>query len=175
MDAALLATLSAIPLVDHHAHAVLRAHPATLDEFRGLFSESAEPRQWPYVATAVAYRRGIAALAAELACDPTEAAVFEQRLATPAPTYASQLLRATGTAALYLDDGFPAPDVAFSCEEMAELADCPARPVLRIERVAEAALAGSRNLGVVRERVRAEVLSARGRGYVALKTIAAYR
>ena len=39
-------------LVDHHAHGILRAPPATLDEFRGLFSESTDPRQWPHVATA---------------------------------------------------------------------------------------------------------------------------
>ena len=43
--------LSGIPLVDHHAHGILRAPPDSLDEFRGLFSESPDPRQWPHVAT----------------------------------------------------------------------------------------------------------------------------
>jgi hypothetical protein len=45
--------------------------------------------------------------------------------------------------------------------------------VLRIERVAEEALAGS--FGEFRERLRAEVASARSRGFAGLKTIAAYR
>jgi hypothetical protein len=54
--------LDGIPLVDHHAHGILRAQPS-LDEFRGLFSESADPRQWPHVATGITYRRAIRELA----------------------------------------------------------------------------------------------------------------
>jgi hypothetical protein len=37
--------LSAIQHVDHHAHSLLRAPPVDLNAFRGLFSESADPRQ----------------------------------------------------------------------------------------------------------------------------------
>ena len=58
--------LSAIGLVDHHAHGILREPPRTLDEFRGLFSESEDPRQWPHVATAITYRRAIGVLARAL-------------------------------------------------------------------------------------------------------------
>jgi uncharacterized protein len=154
---------------------VLRGHPATLDEFRGLFTESADPRQWPHVATAVSYRRGIEQLAQELGCEATEEAVFECRRSLTPADYAAGLLRATGTEELFLDDGFPPPEVSYSAEEMSELADCAARPVLRIERVAETVLAENRNLAALRERVREEVASARARGYVGLKTIAAYR
>ena len=50
--------LESVPLVDHHAHGILRGRP-TLDEFRGLFSESPDPRQWPHVSTGVTYRRAI--------------------------------------------------------------------------------------------------------------------
>jgi hypothetical protein len=60
---------------------VLRAHPASLDEFRGLFSESPDPRQWPHIATGVTYRRAIAAVAGHLGCEPDERAVYERRLA----------------------------------------------------------------------------------------------
>src|SRR5205823_7798151 len=58
----LLEVLNGIGLVDHHAHGILRARP-TLDEFRGLFSESPDPRQWPHVASGVTYRRAIRELA----------------------------------------------------------------------------------------------------------------
>src|SRR5438034_5465897 len=149
MDAALLRELGAIPLVDQHAHAVLRAHPETLDEFRGLLTESADPRQWPHVASAVSYRRAIAELAEELDCEATEVAVLDRRLAVPPIEYASRLLRTTRTEALFLDDGFPPRDAAFSLEEMSELAGCPARPALRIERVAEAALAAGCDLALL--------------------------
>src|SRR5205085_9765022 len=54
--------LSDVALVDHHAHGILRAPPASLDEFRGLFSESLDPRQWPHIATGVTYVRAMRAL-----------------------------------------------------------------------------------------------------------------
>ena len=74
--------LNETPAVDHHAHGILRAPPASLDEFRGLFSESTDPRQWPHVATGVTYRRAIAVLASHLGCEPDEEAVYARRLAT---------------------------------------------------------------------------------------------
>jgi hypothetical protein len=153
--------LSGIPLVDHHAHGILRAPPASLDEFRGLFSESPDPRQWPHVATGITYRRAVRALAEFLGCDATEQAVYERRLASEPATYAASLLRATNTELLLVDDGYPPSDVGTSWEELAELAGCRARPVLRLE---------SRG-----EHAAAEVETARKRGFVALKTIAAYR
>jgi hypothetical protein len=151
--------LNGIALVDHHAHGLLRVRP-TLDEFRGLFSESADPRQWPHVATGVTYRRAIRDLAAFLGCEATERAVYERRLGTDFDEYAAALLRATNTEALFVDVGFP--ETGTTWRELGELAGCSARPVLRIESV---------DAG----RVRDEVAGARAAGFVALKTIAAYR
>jgi uncharacterized protein len=161
--------LNEIPLVDQHAHGLPRAHPVTLDDFRGLFSESADPRQWPHVATALTYRRAIGELAAFLGCEESEAAVLERRLSTEPAEWAASLLQATGVDCLLVDEGFPAPETCFGWEEMGELAGCPAWPVLRIEWTAE------RAGGDQAEHVRTEVAAARDRGYAALKTIAAYR
>jgi hypothetical protein len=153
--------LSGIPLVDHHAHGILRAHPRDLDEFRGLFSESPDPRQWPHVATGLTYRRAIAALAEHLGCEPDERAVYAHRLASDPAEYATSFLRATNTELLLVDDGFPPADVGTTWDEMGELAGCRALPVLRLETRGEHAAE--------------ETATARSRGYVALKTIAAYR
>jgi hypothetical protein len=140
---------------------VLRAPPATLDELRALFSESLDPAQWPHVATSVAYRRGIRDIAGLLGCEPDERAVFDCRLATDPDEYSSTLLRATGTDWLLVDDGFPAPEVGHDWRRMGELAGCRSLPVLRLEtRGGQAAAAVAR---------------ARADGFVALKTIAAYR
>jgi predicted TIM-barrel fold metal-dependent hydrolase len=164
----LLEELEQVPLVDHHAHGILRERP-TLDEFRGLFSESPDPRQWPHVATGVTYRHAIRELAELYGCDATEARVFEHRQATDPAEYASKLLRATGTELLLVDDGYPSPGEGTSWDELGELAQCQARPVMRIERVAE-------EVGVTGlEQLRAEISGARDNGFVALKTIAAYR
>jgi uncharacterized protein len=161
--------LTQTPAVDHHAHGILRAPPASLDEFRGLFSESADPRQWPHVATAVTYRRAIDVLASHLGCEPDEEAVYARRLAADPADYAASLLRATNTELLLVDEGFPPVDVGTSPSELAELAGCEARPVMRIEQVAETV--GIDALDALRE----AIAGARVRGYVALKTIAAYR
>jgi predicted TIM-barrel fold metal-dependent hydrolase len=115
------------------------------------------------------YQRALPVLAEHLDCEPTEAAVLERRASMDPDEYASGLLRATGTELLFVDDGFPPPDIGTTCEQLGELAACEARPVMRIERVAEA------STGPAVEAVREAVTTARSNGYVALKTIAAYR
>jgi hypothetical protein len=121
------------------------------------------------VATGVTYQRAVRALAQHLNCEPTERAVYQRRRATDPAEYASAMLRATGTELLLVDDVYPPADVGTSWHELGELADCPSRPVLRIERIAEEAA------GDALDAVRAAVSGARSRGYAALKTIAAYR
>ena len=152
-----MAPFDHVALVDHHAHGILYARPS-LDEFRGLFSESPDPRQWPHVATGVTYRRAIRELAAFFGCEPTEDAVYRYRLDSDRDDYASLLLRATNTELLLVDDGFPAPGEGTPWEELGALAGCEAQPVLRIETHEPEDIAGAREAG-----------------FVALKTIAAYR
>jgi uncharacterized protein len=126
-----------------------------------MFSESPDPRQWPHVATGITYRHALRELAGLFGCDASEQGVYEFRLASDPAEYASKLLRATGTDVLLVDDGFPPPGTGVEWRELGELAGCDARPVLRLEtRGADAAEAVSR---------------AREDGFVALKTIAAYR
>jgi uncharacterized protein len=155
----LLQVLNEVALVDQHAHGLLRGRPS-LDEFRGLFSESPDPRQWPHVASGVTYRRAIRELAEFLGCEPVEEAVLEHRLGTDFDEYAAALLRATNIEAIYVDDGYPTGDTV-DWAELGELAGCEAKPVLRLE-----------DRG---ERAAEETAGAREHGYVGLKTIAAYR
>jgi len=126
----LLSSLEQVGLVDQHAHGILREPPASLDEFRGLFSESPDPSQWPHLASWLPYRQAIAELADRLGCDATERAVYERRLATDPDEYAAWLLRATGTEWLLVDDGYPAPGSGHDWEKIGELAACPAAPVM---------------------------------------------
>jgi hypothetical protein len=142
--------LSGIPLVDHHAHGVLREPPRTLDELRGLFSESPDPRQWRHIATGVTYRRAIRAVAAHLDCEPDERAILELRQTTDPAEYARRFVQATNTELLLLDDGYPP-------EGLTDFG-VATRDVLRIETHAPE-----------------DVPRARADGFVALKTIAAYR
>jgi hypothetical protein len=150
--------LSGIPLVDQHAHGVLRAPPSTLDEFRGLFSESPDPRQWPHISSGLTYRRAIALLAEHFGLEANEDAVYEHRLAADPAEYARGLVQATNTELLVLDDGYPPTDVGTAWDEFAAMVDVPARPILRLE-----------------THTLEDASTARERGYVGLKTIAAYR
>jgi predicted TIM-barrel fold metal-dependent hydrolase len=134
-----------------------------------LFSESPDPRQWPHVATGLTYRRAIRELAAFLECEPSEDAVYEHRSACEFDEYASALLRATGTDVILVYEGYPPPGTWVEREELGALGDCETRPVLRIERVAEESAVPSL------DHVRAQVADARADGFVALKTIVAYR
>jgi hypothetical protein len=148
----LLEVLNGVALVDQHAHGILRRKPATLDELRGRLSESTDPRQWPHVATSLSYRRAISELAAFLACDPAEEAVFAAVAAADPEEHAARLLRATGTGWLLVDVGYPPAAVSRGWRELGRLAGCEALPIARLEDGGE-----------------------RPDGCVALKTIAAYR
>ena len=121
------------------------------------------------MAHAVTYRRAIAVLASHLGCEPDEEAVYARRLATDPADYAASLLRATNTDLLLVDEGFPPADLGTTPSELGELAGCEARPVMRIEQVAEDVGPGA--LDALRE----TIAGARARGYAGLKTIAAYR
>jgi uncharacterized protein len=98
-------------------------------------------------------------------CEHTEQAVYEHRLSRDSAEYAASLLHATGTELLLVDDGFPAPGAGTTWQELGDLAGCDTRPVLRIESHAEASPDG----------LDEEIARAREDGFVALKTIAAYR
>ena len=107
---------------------MLLRHPRSLDEFRGLFTESDDPLQWPHVAASVSYRRALAELAEVLECEPSEEAVFRRRLEFDPDEYASVLLRASGTDLLLIDDGFPAPTESYDWRRMGDLCGCRALP-----------------------------------------------
>ena len=103
--------------MDHHAHSILRAPPVDLDAFRGLFSESADPRQWPHVATTVTYQWAIELLAAELGCNAGEEAVFEYRRGADPEGYASDLPTASAAEVLLIDEAYPPTGEALSTTE----------------------------------------------------------
>jgi predicted TIM-barrel fold metal-dependent hydrolase len=100
-------------------------------------------------------------LAAFFDVEQTEESVFAHRTSREVAEYAASLLRATGTDWLLVDDGFPPPATGIEWQRLGELAAARARPILRLEtRGADAA---------------DHVTHARAEGFVALKTIAAYR
>jgi hypothetical protein len=128
-----------------------------------------------HVASTTLYRRLIRTLADFLGCEPEEEVVFAARTGRDGRELTGALLRAANVDTLLIDTGFPPPEEVFPVPELGVLGGCRAEPMLRLEILMESLLAEHDSLEDVKEALAAELEDARGRGYVALKSIAAYR
>src|SRR5918996_1008722 len=145
--------LTQVPVVDNHCHGLLRDH----------------------VASTALYRRLIRMLAYFLGCEPEEEAVYSARTEKDGRELTGALLRAANVDTFLLDTGFPPPETVLQVAELGELGGCRAEPMLRLEILMESLLAERDSLEDVKEALAAELDDVRGGGYVALKSIAAYR
>jgi uncharacterized protein len=128
-----------------------------------------------HVASTAFYRRLIRTLADFLGCEPEEEAVFAARTGRNGRELTSALLRSANVDTLLLDTGFPPPEEVFPVPELGEIGGCRTVPILRLEILMESLLAEHGSLADVEAALGAELDDVRGRGYVALKSIAAYR
>lgn len=175
ISSAIRLDLSAVPLTDHHAHPIRRGAAASdAGSFRRYFSESSDPRMAQHLASTVFYRRAIRDLATLYGCAPAEEAVLVARAAMGEEAAARLCLGAANIRLLLLDTGFNSA-TSLTPGEMAELVGIPARPILRIETYVEGLIAEMSTLARLEEALRTTVRGARARGFVALKSIAAYR
>jgi uncharacterized protein len=169
--------LTQIPVVDNHCHGILRNQ--TFDDLAGWrqsFTESTEHRMArDHVASTTLYRRLIRTLADFLGCEPEEEIVFAARSGRDGRELTGALLRAANVDTFLIDTGFPPPEEVFPVPELGDLGGCRAEPMLRLEILMESLLAEHDSLEDVKEALAAELDDARGRGYLALKSIAAYR
>jgi predicted TIM-barrel fold metal-dependent hydrolase len=163
--------------VDNHCHGVRRSQAfEDLVSWRRAFTESANPGMpREHVASTVFYRRLIRALAGFLDCEPEEEFVLAARVASDGPELVSVLLRAANVEALLLDTGYPPPEEVLPEAELGELAGCRTEPMLRLETLMERLITEHGSLEEAKEALVAALGDVRGQGYVALKSIVAYR
>jgi predicted TIM-barrel fold metal-dependent hydrolase len=169
--------LTHIPVVDNHCHGVMRDQAFEgITAWRRAFTESADPGMpREHVATTALYRRLIRTLADFFDCEPEEDAVFASRADKDGRDLTAALLRAANVDTLLLDTGFPPPEEVLPVPELGELGGCRAEPMLRLEVLMEDLLTEHDSLADTGEALAAALDNVRGRGYVALKSIAAYR
>jgi uncharacterized protein len=169
--------LTQIPLVDNHCHGISRGQTfEDLAGWRRAFTESTDPGMpRDHVATTSFYRRLIRALADFLGCKPEEETVFSARTERDGLELAAALLRAANLDTLLIDTGFPPPEEVLPVTELGDLGNCRAGPMLRLEILMENLLVGHGSLADTEEALAAALDDVRGWGYVALKSIAAYR
>jgi uncharacterized protein len=166
-----------VPVVDNHCHGIQQDQTfEDITSWRRAFTESTDPGMpRDHVATTSFYGRLIRTLAEFLDCEPEEELVFAARVGRDGRELAGALLRAANVEALLLDTGFPAPEEVVPVPELGQIGDCRAEPMLRLETLMEDLLAEHDSLEEVREALAAALDDVRGQGFVALKSIAAYR
>ncbi len=169
--------LSQVPVADNHCHGIYRTQgPLDIHAWRRHFTESTAPSmQQSHVATTLFYRRLLHTMAEFFACEATEAAVLAARQEYNSHDLVRQYLRAANFAILFLDKGHPPLETIFSDAEHAELGNCRVGPMLRVELLMQDLVARYATLPTVIEALKAALYDVRGQGYVALKSIAAYR
>jgi uncharacterized protein len=166
-----------IPVVDNHCHGIMRDQVfEDITGWRQSFTESTDPGMArDHVASTALYRRLIRNLADFLGCEPEEEAVFAARAGKDGRDLAGALLRAANVDTLLLDTGFPPPERVLPVAELGELGACRAEPMLRLETLMEDLLTEHDSLAGTEQALAAVLDDVRGQGYVALKSIAAYR
>ena len=169
--------LAQAPVVDNHCHGIWRSQAFDdLVSWRRAFTESVDsgmPRE--HVASTAFYRRLIRALAGLFDCEPDEETVLAARAERDVTELVGTLLRDANVEALLLDTGYPPPEEVLPVDKLGELGDCRAESMLRLETLIERLITEHGSLQEVREALAVALEDVRGQGYVALKSIVAYR
>jgi len=168
--------LSSIAIVDHHAHPLL---PPEVTEnaagFRPWFTESTDPEiHARHVTHTLFYRTGVRWLAELLDCQPTLEAVLEARAAQDYTAWVRRLFDDANIALMLCDYGYQG-ERAYSQAQMQALLPFPVRPILRLEQLAETLILEHDTFESMQESFSTRVSQARADGFVALKSIIAYR
>ncbi len=167
--------LSAIPLVDHHSHALLRQPPAGPGAWQGFFTESSDPAiVAEHVPHTLFFGYAVKALAGLLGCEPEPASILAQRDRLGLAGWTELLVRDARIAVMLLDYGFRG-EQNYDHAEISGLLPCRVEPILRLETLAQDLILAHETWDDMLAAYIAEVEAARATGYVALKSIIAYR
>ncbi len=169
--------LTHIPLADNHCHGIYREQQmADGAAWRRHFTESSEPTtQREHVTTTLFYQRLLNAMARFFSCEATEEAILAARQRYSASELVQNYLRDAQIATLFVDKGHPPAETVYGDDELASLAGCRVAPILRVEVLMQELIAAESSLTTVSERLRDQLHDVRAQGYVALKSVAAYR
>jgi predicted TIM-barrel fold metal-dependent hydrolase len=169
--------LSNISLADNHCHGIYRNQtPADITAWRGLFTESTDHgMRSKHVTTTLFYHRLVREMATFFDCEPTEEAILTARQQLNEQDLIRRFLRLANFDVLFIDKGYPPQEMLLSDATVSDLANCRVAPMLRVELLMQSLIAENATFSAVAEALRAALQDVRGQGYVALKSIVAYR
>jgi predicted TIM-barrel fold metal-dependent hydrolase len=167
--------LSDIPIVDHHAHPLCRIQPAMLDEWLSFFTESRDPDLvLHHVPHTLFFQYAVQALSGLLGCEASAAAILKGRDLLGIHGWAKLLIESANIKTMLMDYGFRGNE-SYNHAEMKDLLPCRIEPILRLETVAQELILLQDTFDQFIDAFVAEVENAKANGYVALKSIIAYR
>ena len=168
--------LDAAPILDQHCHGLRRdGTVADATAYAAFFTESGDPAVHArHVPETVFYRWAIRELAAVLACAPTTEAVLAARASLSADALAQRLIGEANIAALLVDHGYRT-DETWPPAALATRLPCRVLPILRLETLAQSLIVRHDTFDAMLDAYSASVEKARADGFVALKSIVAYR
>jgi predicted TIM-barrel fold metal-dependent hydrolase len=168
--------LTGIPIVDHHAHSLLKAEqPLSMERYQGFFSESADPvvksRDVPH---SIMWMWAIRDLAGYLGCEPTPEAVLAARNALPLADLANGMWRDQNSEILLIDYGFRGAE-NYTPEELRATFNQRVELLMRLEVFAQDLIMQHSAFTPFLDAFVDGVENARQSGHVGLKSIIAYR
>jgi predicted TIM-barrel fold metal-dependent hydrolase len=171
-----LMNLSAIPIIDHHTHFLLREGvPLTMTGFKRFFTEADDPRVYTdHTGQTLFFRWGVKELASYFECEPTAAAVLSARNAVSREELASRMFRDANISVMIVDYGFGQGTLLTPAELAAQL-PCRTERILRLETMAQDLILAHESYDRFLEAFTATVENSRSSGHVGLKSIIAYR
>lgn len=159
--------LGQLPLVDQHAHNLLRPECADQLPYPAFFTEG-PPELAAWTRDSLFFQRSLRDLAGLLECEPTEPEVLAARARLGHEGLTRRCFALAGLQEVYLDDGLT-PHAVAPLDWHRQFV--PVKRLLRLEWLAEESSRGA-DFELFEERVQAELRTADVVGY---KSIAAYR
>ena len=167
--------LSAVPIVDHHCHSLLREQPRDDEAFRNHLTETYFPEMArDHVQNTLVYHWAIRELASFLDCEPTADAVHAARLDRGVERLAREVVERGNFRTWLIDSGYGA-DTTFSLDELRAIVPCEIREILRLEPLIERLIVEAETFDGFLDAYRGALADLRASGYVGLKSVIAYR
>jgi len=168
--------LSHLPILDHHAHPLLKPEASnTPVKFQRWFSESVDAEiHANHVPHNLFFRTGIRWLAELLDCEPTVAAYLAARAKQDYAAWSQRLFQDANIPTVIFDYGYGGPEV-YTHAELQKMLLCQIERMLRLEVLAQDLIVQHNTFDQMLDAFVETVSRAQANGYVALKSIIAYR
>ena len=170
--------LTSIPVVDNHCHPVLLKQQMEALQYRAYFTEARDPVfAEQHVANSVPYLWMLRQLALFFGCQSKsdEAKVLAARNRLDADALLAHFYRTANIDTLILDVAHPRPEICYTARRMGELGHCRAVQMLRLETLMQDLIVEIEDFDELVARYHLALTNLRARGYIALKSIVAYR